>query len=183
MAAIWANLKSIILPLVLGIIAAVEFILNVLQFFSNRSKERRLKKYEQFEHEAHLQILNPKVVVTTEIGHSFWYSGSIENCGSKTVQIENVLLEVGSKDKVDKCYKHVVERGFYLKAGDHKEIHEHICSEEIEESKSKFGLEDCFFSLRIIFLDASGATKEQVLPLASIGSSGIIFASRRGIIT
>mgnify|MGYP000164370102 CR=1 FL=1 len=171
------------LAIVLGAVTIISFALNAIQFLFNRAKERRLKNYEKFEYGAHLQVHSQE----REIGcgtpnASFRYSGIIENCGLKTVHIKSVLLEYGSDKDSNKRYKFVMEREFYLKAGDQKEVQHEISADDVKTARVKFGIEDCHFSLGVSFIDPSGALREKELHLAYVGPNKAMFVEGSWII-
>lgn len=178
-----ADSQSTPWTLILGVIAVISCFINVIQFLFNRSKERRLRKYEKIDYGSHLQLLDENVAVLWEsIGHALNYSGKLENCGSKTASISRISLEYGSGSDRNKRYKLLVEREFYLKPGEQKVLIKSLLSNEIEKAKREFQLEDCFFSIRVDFLDPLGESKYKELPLVSIGKRGAIMDVRGGII-
>jgi hypothetical protein len=165
------------------ILASVSVLLNIIQFFVGLRKDRRLKRHDEFEYGAHLQIIEQKVGVSSRSGEPFFsYSGRMENCGSKPIQIRGVSLEYRPKGEPVECFSFPVGREYYLKAGEQKEISKAVSTRDLAEAKNKYGWEDCSFSLRIIYVAASGVAKEHVLPLAIDGPMGFQFAPRKQII-
>lgn len=166
----YVTLTSIIVNILQGV-------LNILQHFSNR----RLRKYQDFEYAPHLQLKDEEIGVLHEtIGHSISYSAKIENSGSKAVHIKGIFLDCGSEDNSQKRYKFGMEGEFYLRPGESKEITKSFLSSEIRETKEKFGLEDCYFSLRVIYYKAPGKSTEKEIFLVHTGTKGVIFTARRG---
>lgn len=165
------------------ILASASIALNIIQFFVGLQRDRRHKKHEEFEYGAHLQIIEQKVAVSSKSGEPFFsYSGKLENCGSKPIQIRGVSLEYRPKQNQVECFSFPVGRESYLKPGEQKEISKAVWTHDLAEAKSKYSWEDCSFSLRIIYVAPSGVAKEHVLPLAIDGPMGLQFAPRKQII-
>lgn len=165
------------------IITIASVLINIVQFFLGLKKDRRLKKYQDFEYAAHLQLVDEEVALLREsFGSAFHYSAKIENCGSKPIQIKSILLEYGSRDNLEKRFKLSLEREFYLKTGERQEIKKFLSSDEIAKANSTFELNDCNISLRINYISPLGAVEQKERHLVSTGTSGHIFVPKGGII-
>ena len=165
------------------IITSALALLNIVQFCLGLKKDRRLKKYQDFEYAVHLQLVDEEVALLSEsFGHAFHYSAKIENCGSKPVQIKNVLLEYGSGNNLGKRFKLQIEREFYLRTGERQEIKVFLSSDEIAKANSTFELNDCNISLRINYINPLGALEQKERHLVSTGTSGHIFVPKGAII-
>lgn len=154
-------------------LAIPSLLLNVVQFIIGISKDKRLKKYQDFENTGHLQVKDQLTILRETNGYALGYSGDIENCGPKLVQIQRVEIKwIGKDDDLGVSW-HRIGGGFYLKPGESNRIQHTFVSDDIKKLFANLG-QELKSSLLVEYIDASGEEKTKSISIAIIDLNGSI---------
>lgn len=166
----------------LPVVSLVIFLVSVGIAFAKFWRTRRLQK---FDYAARLQLADESLYGQGPgENNAFTYEANLENRGLKPVRIDSVYLDYGSKDAHDRRYKHHVEGEFYLGVTEKRKVSFQLTKKNFHETLQKFGIDQCYFYLRVRFHTSTGTIVETRRPLIGLGeNSTIIFAHKGEILS
>ena len=142
---------------------------------------RRSGRYQEFEFRPRLEVASEKIQFSTpSFTTAFQYEATLANQGLKPVDIERVYMDYGSGDDPGKRVKHVVEGGFTLRPGESRPLSFGLSWIEVEQLKSKFGISDCKFFLRLQYRTVAGHMTEAQRSLGGHNDAGTTFMVQAG---
>jgi hypothetical protein len=104
----------------------------------------------------------------------------LENWGLKPVRIDSVYVDYGSKDSHDKRYKHQIEGEFYLGPSEKRKVSFQLPKKNLRDALRKFGVDQCYFYLRVSFYTPTGTIVETTRPLMGLGERSTTFFAQKG---
>jgi len=144
---------------------------------------RRSRKLQNFDYATRLQLGDEAIIDGgPDPLDVFSYSAQLENHGLKTVQVERVYIDYGG-DSRGSGYKHCVEGRFHLSPNAKRLIQFALKKPEYQDALEKFKIHECFFRLRVRYMNATGGVVETSRRLLAIGNRHTFYAQKGDALT
>ena len=165
---------------------------------------RKSSMYQSFEYAARLELESEQKAIAAQVGDRTYiavpgsdakgsrtlpspaednvlsYRAKLVNRGHKTVYINEVSLECGSRDQPEKRMKYHVLGDCYLSHNAKQEIHKVITGENIRAVRDRFGVGACMFVLRVDYTSVEGDRLTMRRMLGGVTNGGIINSVSKG---
>ncbi len=155
-------------------------LINLYLYYSFQSK---LDIYQDYDYAIRLQLSNERIIFgRKEIDDDpvLTYSATLENSGMKTIDVDSVYMDYGDGMDLNKRMKHVIEKSFFLKSGQQKDIHVAILWKDIDAMKKRFNVDEAMFFLRVVVNSPNGVKKESVRKFGGFNGESFIMVVPRG---
>lgn len=144
---------------------------------------RRSRKLQGFDYATRLQ-LGDEEIIDGGLGalDVFSYSAQLENHGLKPVQVEGVYIDYGG-DSPESCFKHNVEGRFHLAPNAKRLIRFALKKPDYQDALDKFKIHECFFRLRVLYMNSTGGVVETNRRLLAIGERHTFYVQKGDALT
>lgn len=168
------------IPIVALFISLASFAISVASY-------RRSGALQDFDYAARMQVVDEQIGSSSpslKDRPAFSYAAAIENRGAKPVKISDIYLDYGHKENERKRIKFHLEGETYLPPGAKHAVAKSVSWEDVNSLKEKFGIGECFFFLRIVFIDAKSRKRETARILSGFdGDTTVMFAQRGDVLS
>lgn len=161
------------------LISLVSLILSLISLAIAVVSLRRTRQIQMYDYATRLQIEDEQIYGSGHGPDVFTYSAQLANMSSKPVEIDRIYVDYGG-ETLDTSWHFHVEGSCHIAPGGRRRIEFSLSKNDYEATLAQFGLEQCFFRLRVRYFNLTGGIVEAERRLMAIGPERVMFYAQRG---